>query len=61
MAGPISFWVALWMTRRIAIDFLKAEEDALSDEQLPVTRRLQIIRYFKALREQLGDSNEKEE
>ena len=40
--------------REIAIEFVRAEEEALSEEVLPVTRREQIIRYFEALRRQLA-------
>jgi len=34
-------------------DFIRAEEDALSGEPLPVSRREHIIRYFSALRERI--------
>ena len=37
----------------IAKDFLKAEEAALADEPLPLSRRAQVLLYFTAIRQQL--------
>ena len=37
----------------IAKEFLKAEEAALADEPLPLSRRAQVLLYFTALRQQL--------
>ena len=39
--------------KQIAIEFLKAEEAALAEEPLPLSRRAQVLRYFTALRQQL--------
>lgn len=39
--------------QEIAIAFIKSEEEALSDEPLPLSRREQILRYFTALRRQI--------
>lgn len=39
--------------RDIAIDFLKVQEEALSAEPLPLSRREHVLRYFTALRQQL--------
>lgn len=39
--------------RRLATEFLRAEEEALADEPLPLARREQVLRYFTALRRQL--------
>ena len=39
--------------KQIAMDFLKAEESALAEEPLPLSRRAQVLRYFTALRQQL--------
>jgi len=39
--------------RDIAIDFLKVQEEALSAEPLPLSRREHVLRYFTALRKQL--------
>jgi hypothetical protein len=38
---------------KLAADFIKAEEQALADEPLPVSRRQQVLRYFTAIRSQL--------
>jgi hypothetical protein len=40
--------------RRVAIDFIKVEEEALADEPLPAGRREQVRRYFDSLRKQLS-------
>jgi len=42
--------------RDIAIDFLKVQEEALSAEPLPLSRREHVLRYFTALRKQLETS-----
>ena len=39
--------------KQAAMDFIKAEEDALDEEPLPLTRREQVLRYFTELRKQL--------
>ena len=39
--------------KQLAIDFLKAEEAALAEEPLPLSRRTQVLLYFTALRQQL--------
>jgi hypothetical protein len=39
--------------RDIAIHFLKAQEEALASEPLPLSRREHVLRYFTALRKQL--------
>ena len=39
--------------KEIAIEFLKAEEAALAEEPLPLSRRAQVLLYFTALRQQL--------
>lgn len=39
--------------QEIAANFLKAEEAALADEPLPLSRREQVLRYFTAIRQQL--------
>ncbi|MFW6161794.1 MAG: hypothetical protein ACODAJ_03440, partial [Planctomycetota bacterium] len=41
----------------IAIQFIRAEEEALAEEPLPLTRRDQVLRYFTALRRQLEDEH----
>ncbi len=41
----------------IAIQFIRAEEEALAEEPLPLTRREQVLRYFTALRRQLEDEH----
>lgn len=43
--------------RDIAIQFLKAEEEALAEEPLPLPRREQVLRYFTALRRELEDEH----
>ena len=43
--------------REIAIKFLKAEEEALAAEPLPLSRRSQVLRYFTALRKRLEASD----
>jgi hypothetical protein len=40
---------------RMAIDFVKQEEQSLADEPLPAARREQVLRYFTALRNRLLD------
>jgi len=40
-------------TRELSIQFIKAEEEALNSEPLPLTRREQVLRYFTELRRQL--------
>jgi len=37
----------------VAVEFLKAQEEALSAEPLPLSRRDQVLRYFTALRKSL--------
>ena len=44
--------------RDIAIDFLKVQEEALSSEPLPLSRREHVLRYFTALRKQLETGSE---
>lgn len=39
--------------RELAIEALRSEEEALSEEPLPLTRREQVLRYFTALRRQI--------
>ena len=39
--------------RDVAIEFLKVQEEALSSEPLPLSRREHVLRYFTALRKQL--------
>ena len=39
----------------LALEFIKAEEEALDEEPLPLTRRDQVLRYFTELRSQLED------
>lgn len=46
---------ALRSTHELTIEFLKAEEDALSEEPLPPSRRQQVLRYFRAIRERIGN------
>ncbi|MBN1809346.1 MAG: hypothetical protein JW909_09790, partial [Planctomycetes bacterium] len=41
----------------IAVDFIKAEEEALAAEPLPLARREQVLRYFTALRRQLENEH----
>ncbi len=41
------------VARKVAVDFIKAEEATLDEELLPLSRREQILRYFTALRRQL--------
>ncbi|MHC5054969.1 MAG: hypothetical protein ACYTKD_09670 [Planctomycetota bacterium] len=41
--------------REIAIEFVKAEEEALDEEPLPLSRREQVLRYFTGLRRQIED------
>jgi hypothetical protein len=40
-------------SRRLAIEFIRAEEEALDAEPLPLTRRRQVLRYFTGLRTQI--------
>jgi hypothetical protein len=40
-------------SRRMAVEFINAEEEALDAEPLPLTRRTQILRYFTGLRTQI--------
>jgi hypothetical protein len=40
-------------SQAVAIEMIQAEEEALSAEPLPVSRREQVLRYFTALRSQL--------
>ncbi|MBN2714009.1 MAG: hypothetical protein JXR97_16440 [Planctomycetes bacterium] len=39
----------------LTANFINAEEEALSDEQLPLSRREQVLKYFGALRKQVTD------
>jgi hypothetical protein len=39
--------------QELAVDFIRAEEEALSEEPLPLSRRQQILRYFTALRRRI--------
>jgi hypothetical protein len=39
--------------QELAVEFLKAEEAALAEEPLPLSRRDQVLRYFTAVRQQL--------
>ncbi len=41
--------------QELAMDFIRAEEEALSEEPLPLSRRQQILRYFTALRRRIED------
>jgi hypothetical protein len=42
--------------RQLSLDFITAEEEALSEEPLPISRREQVRRYFTELRKQIeGD------
>jgi hypothetical protein len=41
--------------RALAADFIRAEEEALSAEPLPLSRREQVLRYFTALRERFDE------
>jgi hypothetical protein len=43
-------------TKQLALKFIKTEESALADESIPLSRRDQVLRYFKALRKQLVES-----
>ena len=46
--------------RALAIEFLKVQEEALTEEPLPLTRQEQVLRYFTALRRQLVESEPKQ-
>ncbi len=39
--------------RASALEFLRAEEEAISKEPIPLSRREQVLRYFTVLRKQL--------
>lgn len=39
--------------QELAIEFLKAQEEALFAEPLPLSRREQVLKYFTALRQRL--------
>ena len=41
--------------RQLAVQFLKAEEEALHEEPLPLTRREEVLRYFTTLRRRIED------
>jgi hypothetical protein len=41
--------------RELAIEFVRAEEEALDEEPLPLSRRAQVLRYFTELRRQIED------
>jgi hypothetical protein len=41
--------------RKMAVDFVKQQEQSLADEPLPASRREQVLRYFTALRSRLLD------
>ena len=41
--------------RELAIEFVRAEEEALDEEPLPLSRREQVLRYFTGLRRQIED------
>jgi hypothetical protein len=45
-------------TKQLALKFIKTEESSLADESIPLSRRDQVLRYFKALRKQLVESKE---
>jgi hypothetical protein len=42
-------------TRQLAVAALRAEEEALAEERLPLGRREEVLRYFTAIRRQLSD------
>ena len=37
----------------ITVEFLKAQEEALADDPIPLSRREQVLRYFTELRRRL--------
>ena len=39
--------------RALAIEFIRAEEEALSEEPIPISRRNQVLRYFSELRNRI--------
>jgi hypothetical protein len=39
--------------RETAMEFVDAEEEALDEEPLPLSRREQVLRYFTGLRRQI--------
>jgi hypothetical protein len=41
-------------TREVVMKQIRAAEEALDEEPLPLTRRDQVLRYFTALRRQVG-------
>jgi len=43
-------------TREAAAEFIAAEQEALEAEQLPLSRRDQVRRYFTELHNRLGDA-----
>ena len=53
VAGQSHREAAARSRKEIAIEFLKAEEAALAEEPLPLSRRAQVLLYFTALRQQL--------
>ncbi len=44
--------------QRAAVQFIKAEEDALSDASIPLSRQQQVRRYFTALRTLIQSESE---
>ena len=53
VAGQSHREAAARSRKEIAIEFLKAQEAALAEEPLPLSRRAQVLLYFTALRQQL--------
>lgn len=51
---------SLRKSRELALKFIAAQEEALDDEHLPITRHEQIIRYFRSLRKQIEQSDDTE-
>ena len=47
--------------RKVAAAVLQAEEEALAEEPLPLSRRGQVLRYFTAIRRQLVDQQPQDE
>ena len=41
--------------RQLAIEFVKAQEEALAAEPLPLSRREQLLSYLTALRQRLEE------
>ncbi len=53
VAGQSHREAAARSRKEIAIEFLKAQEAALAEEPLPLSRRAQVLLYFTAIRQQL--------